>query len=631
MVRIKTVLDILACAVALLGFLPLFPYLGLMPRVLFLVALVGGWFADRRGYVLNTRLSTAISIVLFLLYSSQFSRSNLVVPAANLLTVLMAVRLASEKSARHYLQGFALALFGLASYSLFNLSAVFLVYLFLLLVLLGIALVILTFYSENAETSFTRSGLRWVMGEAAFLPLAAIPLMLFFFFILPRTQYPLWNFLNGAAVQTTGVSDTVRPGRTATAGEVKTVAFRAQMPRLGQNQLYWRAIVLNSYKGSAWVRQPPPAGEEGRPTEGEKVAQTIYPEPSGSSFLVTLNLPLRLSGARESFSPDLVVTRTAPGGRRGKYEAVSGVGGTVAAPRGIDRGFYVALPDTLSPRLRAVARTIAQQQGDAARLRALETWYRDGKFLYATTGMPTGDDPIDAFLFTKRRGNCEFFASSAALILRAAGVPTRLVGGYYGGIYNELGNYYVVSDDMAHVWLEVYIVGKGWETVDPSGWARNAAVLGERGRLGLLRKVQLAVDAAGYFWNLTVINYDLERQVQILNRANSGLRRLSWPSIRTGHPYYLLLVAVPAAAWFLLLRRRRVSAEARLLKDFLRRVERVHHFTLPPASGLYDLAAALNRPEIDAFVSLYCRSVYRDRALSREKIRQLRRLVDSVG
>ncbi|HEY6009669.1 MAG TPA: DUF3488 and transglutaminase-like domain-containing protein, partial [Geobacteraceae bacterium] len=530
MVRIRAVLDILACAAALIGFLPLFPYLDPLPRLLFIAALIGGIVADRTGHTLGNRLSTLLSVALFVYYASQFNRANLVVPAANLLTVLMAVRLASEKSARHYLQIFALALFGLASYSLFNLSAAFLAYLFLYVMLIGVALVILTFYSQNSDTRFTRLGLQRVVTVAGLLPLAAIPPALLFFFILPRTQYPLWNFLNMATVQTTGVSDTVHPGRTAATSEARTVAFRAHTPQLAKDRLYWRAVVLNTYNGSAWVRQPPPAGKEDGPVGGQTVVQNIYPEPSTSPFLVALNLPRQLNGVRATFAPDLVATRSATGGRRGKYEAVSASGDVISAPHGIDRGFYLALPTTVSPRIRALAGAVAQQHDDAAKVLFLKNYYRDGKFIYATTGMPTGGDPIAAFLFDKHRGNCEFFASSAALVLRAAGVPTRLVGGYYGGVFNELGSYYVVTDDTAHVWLEVYLSGKGWETVDPSTWASNAAILGER-ELGVLHKLQLAIDTASYFWNLTVINYDLERQLQILNQVG-GMRYHAWPAFR---------------------------------------------------------------------------------------------------
>jgi len=120
MVRISSVLNILAYGIALLGFVPLFDYLDQIPRLLFPVGFLFALVADRRCMVLRGHLPTAVSILFFLYYGIQFSRDNLVGPAVNILVILLAVRLASEKNSRHYLQIYALALFALAGSSLLN-------------------------------------------------------------------------------------------------------------------------------------------------------------------------------------------------------------------------------------------------------------------------------------------------------------------------------------------------------------------------------------------------------------------------------------------------------------------------------------------------------------------------------
>ncbi|HEY6838151.1 MAG TPA: DUF3488 domain-containing protein, partial [Geobacteraceae bacterium] len=370
MVRAKTLLDILVYASALIGFLPLFPYLDAVARFVFPFALVCGVVAERRGRELGGRIPTIISIAFFLFYAAQFRRESFIVPVVNLLVALIAVRLASEKNTRHYLQILALSLFALASSSLFNLSAVFVAYLFLITMLTGVALVVLTFYTNDNATLFTSQGLKKVIVVASVLPSASLVLMLFFFLILPRTQYPLWNFLNGATVQTTGFSEKVSPGRASAVGEEKSVAFRAASPPLPKETLYWRGIVLNSYDGGAWVRRNPPAAEEGRVGPGSRVAQTIYPEPGRSRYLLALDLPVRISGLRSTMAPDMVATRASASVRRSTYETVSTLGDTIRAPRGIDRSFYLAVPGNLSSRLRALGREVAVRGGgDAGKLR----------------------------------------------------------------------------------------------------------------------------------------------------------------------------------------------------------------------------------------------------------------------
>ena len=118
MVRVSSVLNLLACGIALLGYIPLFPYLEVLPRLFFPAALACGALADRRDLRVPPWISTLVSLLFFVYYLAQFTRDNFVGPAVNLLVILLAVRLFSEKSDRNYLQIFALALFSLTSSSL---------------------------------------------------------------------------------------------------------------------------------------------------------------------------------------------------------------------------------------------------------------------------------------------------------------------------------------------------------------------------------------------------------------------------------------------------------------------------------------------------------------------------------
>jgi len=212
MVRISTVLNILTYCIALIGYAPLSPFLETVPRFIFPAALVAGFFADRKGKWLAGLLPTIVSILFFAFYAAQLHRDNLVGPAVNLLTVLLSVRLVSEKKVRNYQQIFALALFSLAASSLFTLDSLFLVYLISLLFLVAVTLVILTFHGADNAMVLPAAAVKKILSAACLMPAAALPLMCVFFIILPRTQYPLWNFLNASGSRVAGFSEKVEPG-----------------------------------------------------------------------------------------------------------------------------------------------------------------------------------------------------------------------------------------------------------------------------------------------------------------------------------------------------------------------------------------------------------------------------------
>jgi hypothetical protein len=234
------------------------------------------------------------------------------------------------------------------------------------------------------------------------------------------------------------------------------------------------------------------------------------------------------------------------------------------------------------------------------------------------------------FLTVKKRGNCEFFASSCALFLRLAGIPARLVGGYLGGEYNELGGYYVVTEDRAHVWVEAYLEGEGWVRIDPSRWAVNAGEVGTSAKQGTLRSLLLAVDTVTYFWNRQVITYDLERQITLFNEAGRRLHGVR--ALRTGGlPKILALVAIPLLFWWgALVVLRRPSEEARLVAAFIERLQQVYGVEATPDAGLRELTAGIEAPDVARFVGLYSGAIYRDRRLTPEETGELRGIIKKM-
>lgn len=632
MTSIKGLIVLFSYAIALCGIVPLFPWLMPAPRAALVAGLLAGIWQDRRGaWPLKNWVLNAAIVPVFLYYALQFSRANPVQPVVSVLAVMLAVRLGGEKSDRHYLQIHALALFCLAASTLFDLSPLFLVYLTLMLLLVAVTLVLLTFHGLDSRMVLSRADLRRVLAAGLLMPLASLPLLALFFPILPRTQIPLWNLLP-APTAITGFSERVEPGRAENIGESRAPAFRAEMPRLPQPELYWRATVLNRVTGTRWLRDPavPP---ERIDYSGARVSQTIYPEPGLSRVVVALDAPTAIALPRVRQTPDGIYEWPGNPAKRLGYRAESATGGVLAVTGEPDRSFYLQLPEDIAPRIRRLAEEIRRNGGDdGGRVRQLEAYFRDNDFRYSMHRLPTGPHALEQFLFEKRQGQCEFFASGFALILRAAGVPARLVAGYLGGDYNQLGGYYLVSEDMAHVWVEAFITGRGWVRIDPSSLAQNAGEFwGRARRHGWIARFRLALDSLDYSWNRTVITYDLERQVEAARSVGKRLQRFEARRAFTA--------ALPAAAaltgligvLLLVFRGKRllVSREERLLRSFYRRVAQDCGIKPEPGrQGLFEIAAASGgNGKVREFVEIYAGAVYRDRRLTWEERARLKRLL----
>ncbi len=631
MTPLSPLIAVLSYVIALCGIVPLYPWLDLLPRLFLAAGMSAGIWQDRRGaWPLKNWMLNASIVPLFLYYAAQFSRFNAVQPVVSMLAVMLAVRLLGEKSGRHYLQIQSLSLFCLASSSLFDLSPSFLLYLTLLLLLAALSLVLLTFQAHDSRMTLSSRDLRRVLAAGLLIPLAALPLLVFFFPLLPRTQLPLWNLLAAPASRPSGFSDKVETGGSSNVGDSSQLVFRAELSRLPQ-QLYWRGTVFNRLSGQRWVRDAAVPAE--RIVYGtERVSQVIYPEPALSRNLLALDAAAEIRAIRVKRSADGVYELPLVSGRRQNYQAESSSRGMLPVKGSIDRDFYLLLPETVPARIRSLAAEIrGRADSDQGRLTLLEDYFRNGNFRYGKQGLPTGEHALEQFLFESRQGHCEFFASGFAVLARAAGVPTRLVGGYLGGEYNDLGGYYLVSEQMAHVWVEVFIDGKGWLRIDPSSFAVNSgAIWGVRQPAGLVKRLRMVLDSFDHAWNRSVITYDLERQIEVARHAGKWLQAFRAERVLNSVFRPLMALAAVVGIALVLTNRRRLllSAQERLLRGFYRRVARDCGIQAQPGSvGLFELAEQSGNHRVRTFADIYAAAVYRDRRLTREELLVLKRLL----
>ena len=629
MVRLDLLLYCCLYLAALVGFLPVFSFLDGWVTLLFIGALCGGIFLDRGGRqkYLGPLPGAILGFGFVVVYALQMSRNQVVEPLIHILCLLLAIRLVSEKSPRNILQAFVLATAVLAASSLLSLEMSYLLYLVLMVFLVMYGLVFLSFFKTRADLRATRAEVRQLVKVALLLPVGSLVLMVLLFFILPRTQMPLWDFLNQRSGKSAGLTDQVTPGKIAELSTNGRIAFRAETPSLPSGSLYWRGVVLNALQGQAWVRSERIVAEQlrSRPQQGRTLH--IYAGAGADRFLVTLDGTYELHGVRYESRPDGVYLRRSRNDKQTVYQLQV----DPAAQRILQgkEGAYLAVPETVSPRLRATAVELASGAGTfAEKAAALDAFFLDRKLSYSAENLPFTEQPAETFLFETRRGYCEYFASSYALLLRLMGIPARLVGGYLGGRYNDFGGYYLVAEDLAHVWVEALDDNGQWRRIDPSMFAINVEQAFQRQRQTGLPLTTLISDTLFHLWSRTVLNFDFAAQFQLLRSAAESFRGAGLPGRQSGKVSWLLPVFGAFAAFFLLFRFRQRNHPHALARRYLRQVACSSGTqSLPAALGLYALADRTGDPLCREFAGIYGSFLYGGQPLTRNRRERLRQII----
>ncbi|MGH8802062.1 MAG: transglutaminase TgpA family protein, partial [Casimicrobiaceae bacterium] len=377
-----------------------------------------------------------------------------------------------------------------------------------------------------------------------------------------------------------------------------TVAFRVSFdgPPPRPDQRYWRGPVLSLFNGREWRALPPRPG--GQLARGErKVRYTVTLEPNDHRWLFALDLPSSLpvidgGDATPSVpSPvaglarDMQLITRAPVTRPLHYVQESILGNRHPVLSANELRIDTRMPPG-NPRSIAFAQALrSSHPDDRDYIATVLRWFRDEPFHYTLQPPLLEDHPVDAFLFDTRRGFCEHFASSFVVLLRAAGIPSRVVTGYQGGEINRRGGYMIVRQSDAHAWAEAVVDGQ-WQRFDPTAAvapsriehglygsvpANDPVPLFARGDSGWINGVQLALDAINYRWRRHVIEFDHDRQRALWR--DWGIDRFApWQAAGIAAAAILTWAGALFAAFAL--RRRRGERTARLWNTLCRRLAR---------------------------------------------------------
>ena len=471
-----------------------------------------------------------------------------------------------------------------------------------LLMLLSLIVIVASWLRIQAPNIRLRSQLRL----ASIMLIQSVPLMLVLFVLFPRVQGPLWGMPQDA-YNSSGLSDEMSPGSLSKLSLSEAVAFRVTYATSApaRDQMYWRGPVLWQYDGRTWTRGT--AGYQYAPQFTEASVPFEYSvvlEPHNKRWLYALDMPATLP-ANTRLNTDFQLLNNAPVNARMRYQMSSTLryhANAEETPAQLQRGLQ--LPPRLNPRTLALAQVWRAQQSDPAELVKMALrYFNQEKFSYTLEPPLLGRDGVDEFLFDTRQGFCEHYASAFVYLMRAAGVPSRVVTGYQGGEFNAFGNYYIVRQSDAHAWAEVWIAGLGWVRVDPTAAIaperveRNlASALKDNTALSFmarnppawLSKLRLNIDALSNSWNMWVLGYDPERQFALLTRL--GMEDVSWQ--RMARDLMLGLAVILAVLAALMFRHLFTRDPDRVHAAWLRLCKRMTKVGLPRAAheGALDYA-----------------------------------------
>ena len=475
-----------------------------------------------------------------------------------MLVVFMAMKLLELKSQRDAVVVVVLGYFLLLTHYFYSQSIPTGLWLLFALWLVTATLIRL----HGGPASTTRASLRY----AASLCLQAIPFMLVLYLLFPRISGPLWGLPSDAHAGMTGLSDTMSPGSISRLAQSADIAFRARFSTTppAKQKLYWRGPVMEQFDGTTWRLHDNRGTSPQLETLSAPLRYEMTLEPHNQRWILALDAPVQLPEGLKA-SNVLAVTQRLPVTERRRYELAASLDyrfNVDEDPRALSRN--LALPPGVNPQARALAERWRNSDHRPSAIIGQAQALFAAEFTYTLQPPLLGQNGIDEFLFKTRRGFCEHYAGAFVFLMRAAGIPARVVSGYQGGEFNPLDGYLVIRQSDAHAWAEVWLEGQGWVRVDPTASVSptrietgiaDALPFGEplpalvQWRADWLRTLRYRWEAVNNAWNQHILGYDPQRQRELLSRL--GLPETDWRSLATMLGIACSLLVAAMTAWTL--------------------------------------------------------------------------------
>jgi protein-glutamine gamma-glutamyltransferase len=561
-------LPLLWLAAALLFTLPpMFDSLATWVPCLFLITLAMKFWMEPKGYRLRSTTFKLIlaAVAVFAVFASNGSLNG-IEPAISLLVVLMSLKVLEAHTRREFqvmvMIGWVLCLCG------FFLSQDFGIALCLLAAFALLLVALIQFHRGSSP------GVFWPpLGSVSKLLAQAAPLVVLLFLLFPRIN-PGFRFeLRAIRSPSTGFSDRLSPGSIAALANSSEIAFRAEFPgniTRSPGPMYWRGAVMWHCDGMEWRASYAPSSMSRSPTQsisGNSIRQRIMLAPHDARWMFALDRPFEAPRGAMLARGDYLWSFQ-PIRKARRYEVVSAFESAAKELSPKERREALELPAAISSAVRELAQSwTAQNSNPRAIVNSALHFFRTNGFTYSLSPGEFRKDDLEQFLFHRRVGFCGHYAASFATLMRLAGIPARVVVGYLGGEYNDLGHFFLVRQADAHAWCEVWLPGNGWTRVDPttavapgrasldlssflerriaSGQmeARQGGFITRLARSALFTDIRFAWETLNYQWDTRLLAFDADVQEVFLNSIGLAKRG----------PFVLMIEIVIAAVALLVI------------------------------------------------------------------------------
>ncbi len=415
------------------------------------------------------------------------------------------------------------------------------------------------------------------------IALVFIPFWLILFLLFPRIA-PLWA-LPGAQTAATGLGDELNPGSIERLVESDQLAFRVEFNgrKPSADELYWRARIYDVFDGKSWrQRKNKELGDFSRMKydAGKKLSYKIIAEPHQQRHLYSLGVPVKFVYPQRTDTDAMLSSRTTLS-QRSSFELETVLTPVPVVP-GQQQDLNLQLPAG-NPQSRQLAAQLAAQYPQADQLAfAIGRYLKEGGFRYSLTPPLLSGEQIDMFLWQSKTGFCSHYAQATTFLLRAAGVPARIVGGYLGGEWRDDQSYLEVSQRAAHAWVEYQHNGV-WHAFDPT-----LQVAPERlftsledllsatdllrlqgnwlGKVGFGKQLMQQLEDLDYYWSRWVLGFDRDQQASFLSSLKIRLLELAALNWWLFAQVLLLVLVSGAGFWWLY---QRVSRAPLTISDWL--------------------------------------------------------------
>jgi len=562
----------------------------------------------------NRRILNLISILAIIFFFRNLSVSTIITSGINSVCFLIGIKFLERKEYRDYMQIYALVIFLIAGTTLLNFNVKFLIYLSVIVFLCTISTIFLLYFDIDNDLKIDKSVIFSTFSIGSLIISSSIPLMILFFIILPRIDSPIFNFLNRESTGIAGFTDKVTIGDVSKIQKNDIIAFRVKMHRIPDNYLYWRGTSLTYFDGKSWSNPEYNFKKDVIILPNEifpvKFDQKIFLEPYPYNYLFALDYSKvfiekkYLPYLKRSISRKIIyyAHRISTGKIKVKIKQVKK---------------YLQIPENINQKIIKLAKKLKSPEN-------IYKFLTSSKFHYTLKNLPISGNPLYDFLFIHRKGNCEYFATAMAILLRINKIPSRIVVGFFGGEYNPVGKYYIIRESNAHTWVEMYKDG-AWIRIDPS-----IRIFPEKISKGssLFKKLKIYLDLINYYWFIFVVNYSLEDQIRIALKFQNSLTKLNYK--------ILILLCLPVIIALLFYFKNRYSTETvekKILKKFRKKL-RKYGYDFKEADGLKEIIPKIKEEKlkilVENFAELFYECLFKKEKFSKEDIKKIKRILRAI-